>query len=242
MALRMMPGFGNDFETEALAGALPQGQNSPQRGAYGLYAEQLRGRPSPRRAAPTSAPGSTASGPRCSIRAVPADSRCLTGRPRRTSSTTACRSASCAGIRAAAGRPPDFLTGMRTMTTAGDVYAQVGMAAHVYLVTAGMGDEYFFNADGELLIVPQMGRSALFTELGAHGGRPRRNRRRAARYEVQGGLVGRARARLCLRKLRRPSSRCRTAGRSARTAWPIRATSRRRWPPTRTRSALDRWS
>ncbi len=36
-----MPGFGNDFETEALPGALPVGQNSPQRCAYGLYAEQL---------------------------------------------------------------------------------------------------------------------------------------------------------------------------------------------------------
>ena len=40
-----MPGFGNDFETEALRGALPQGQNSPQRCAYGLYAEQLSGTP-----------------------------------------------------------------------------------------------------------------------------------------------------------------------------------------------------
>ena len=38
-----MPGFGNDFETEALPGALPQGMNSPQRCAYGLYAEQLSG-------------------------------------------------------------------------------------------------------------------------------------------------------------------------------------------------------
>ena len=47
-----MPGFGNDFETEALPGALPQGQNSPQRCAYGLYAEQLSGTPftAPRRA------------------------------------------------------------------------------------------------------------------------------------------------------------------------------------------------
>ena len=36
-----MPGFGNDFETEALPGALPQGQNSPQKCNYGLYAEQL---------------------------------------------------------------------------------------------------------------------------------------------------------------------------------------------------------
>src|SRR6516164_4238118 len=40
-----MPGFGNDFETEALPGALPMGQNSPQRTAYGLYAEQLSGSP-----------------------------------------------------------------------------------------------------------------------------------------------------------------------------------------------------
>src|SRR2546429_7412458 len=40
-----MPGFGNDFETEALPGVLPHGQNSPQRSAYGLYAEQLSGSP-----------------------------------------------------------------------------------------------------------------------------------------------------------------------------------------------------
>ena len=48
-----MPGFGNDFETEALPGALPQGQNSPQKCAYGLYAEQLSGsaftKPNPER-------------------------------------------------------------------------------------------------------------------------------------------------------------------------------------------------
>ena len=45
MPLSYMPGFGNDFETESLPGALPQGQNSPQRCAYGLYAEQLSGSP-----------------------------------------------------------------------------------------------------------------------------------------------------------------------------------------------------
>ncbi len=37
-----MPGFGNDFETEALPGALPQGMNSPQKVNYGLYGEQLQ--------------------------------------------------------------------------------------------------------------------------------------------------------------------------------------------------------
>ena len=42
-----MSGFGNGFETEALPGALPIGRNSPQRCAYGLYAEQLSGSPFP---------------------------------------------------------------------------------------------------------------------------------------------------------------------------------------------------
>ena len=37
------PGFGNQFVTEAVPGALPVGRNSPQRAPYGLYAEQLSG-------------------------------------------------------------------------------------------------------------------------------------------------------------------------------------------------------
>ena len=40
-----MSGFRNSFETESLPGALPMGRNSPQRCAYGLYAEQLSGSP-----------------------------------------------------------------------------------------------------------------------------------------------------------------------------------------------------
>lgn len=38
-----MPGFGNEFSSEALTGALPMGQNNPQMCAYGLYAEQISG-------------------------------------------------------------------------------------------------------------------------------------------------------------------------------------------------------
>ena len=59
-----MPGFGNDFETEALPGALPQGMNSPQRCAYGLYAEQLSGTAFTAPATRTSGLGATASVPR----------------------------------------------------------------------------------------------------------------------------------------------------------------------------------
>ena len=59
-----------------------------------------------------------------------------------------------------------WLTGMRTMTTAGDVNTQVGMAAHIYLVTESMKDAYFFSADSEFLVVPQEGRLRFATELG----------------------------------------------------------------------------
>lgn len=36
-----MPGFGNSFESEAVPGTIPQGQNSPRSVRYGLYAEQM---------------------------------------------------------------------------------------------------------------------------------------------------------------------------------------------------------
>jgi homogentisate 1,2-dioxygenase len=55
---------------------------------------------------------------------------------------------------------------MRTMTTSGDVNTQAGMAAHIYVATASMENEYFYNADGELLIVPQQGALSFFTEFG----------------------------------------------------------------------------
>ena len=45
MPLSYLSGFGNEFTSEALPGALPEGQNSPQRCPYGLYAEQLSGTP-----------------------------------------------------------------------------------------------------------------------------------------------------------------------------------------------------
>jgi homogentisate 1,2-dioxygenase len=55
---------------------------------------------------------------------------------------------------------------MRTVTTAGDVHIQVGMATHVYVANESMADDYFFNADAEMLVVPQQGTLRLMTELG----------------------------------------------------------------------------
>ncbi len=63
-------------------------------------------------------------------------------------------------------QPLTWITGMRTMTTAGDVNTQTGMASHMYLVNRSMTDDYFFSADGELLVVPQEGRLRFCTELG----------------------------------------------------------------------------
>jgi homogentisate 1,2-dioxygenase len=55
---------------------------------------------------------------------------------------------------------------MRTVTTAGDVTSQTGMAAHIALVTASMTDETFWNADAEMLVVPEQGSLRFRTEFG----------------------------------------------------------------------------
>ncbi|MGH7071042.1 MAG: homogentisate 1,2-dioxygenase, partial [Acetobacteraceae bacterium] len=164
--LRYQSGFGNGFETEALPGALPVGRNSPQKCAYGLYAEQLSGSPftAPRasnerswlyRIMPTvahwgrfkkaeaglwrTAPGAAAESPISPLRwdPIPIPNESLS-----------------------------FLEGVRTMTSAGDAATRSGMAAHVYLVTRSMADEYFWNADGEMLFVLQQGSLRFWTEFG----------------------------------------------------------------------------
>lgn len=162
-----MPGFGNDFETKALPAALPYGQNSPQKCNYGLYAEQLSG-------TAFTAPRGKNERTWC-YRIRPSVKH--VGRFQRTD-VPYWKSAphlvddviSLGQYRwdpvphATEGRT--WVSGMRTMTTAGDVNTQTGMATHVYLVTASMVDEYFFSADSELLVVPQEGRLRFCTELG----------------------------------------------------------------------------
>jgi len=162
-----MPGFGNDFETEALPGALPVGQNSPQQTAYGLYAEQLSG--SPFTAPRGSNERSWLYRIRPSVKHTPKFKR--TALPYwKTAPATAEHERAIGQLRwgpvPLPGEKVTFLTGLRTMTTAGDVNTQAGMAAHVYLITQSMQNEYFYNADGEMLIVPQLGAVRFFTEFG----------------------------------------------------------------------------
>ncbi len=161
-----MSGFGNGFETEALPGALPRGRNSPQKCPYGLYAEQLSGSPftAPRttnerswlyRIRPTVAHwGSFKKSDVRLWRTAPAvEAEPLIAPLRWDPIPLPTGSLS-------------FIEGMHTITSAGDCVAQSGMAAHVYLATRSMKDEYFYNADGELLIVPQQGPLLLRTEFG----------------------------------------------------------------------------
>ncbi len=171
-ALRYQSGFGNGFETEALPGALPVGRNSPQKCAYGLYAEQLSGSPftAPRasnerswlyRIRPTVAHwGDLQRIDSGQWRTAPAEAASLPPGPLRWDPIPLPEAAL------------TFIGGMHTITTAGDAAAMAGMAAHVYLATRDMIDEVFYNADGELLIVPQQGRLLLVTEFGHIGIEP----------------------------------------------------------------------
>ncbi|HXY58159.1 MAG TPA: homogentisate 1,2-dioxygenase [Methylocystis sp.] len=163
--LRYMPGFGNEFESEALPGALPHGQNSPQRCAYGLYAEQLSG------SAFTAARGANRRSWLYRIRPSVLHARrfAKTDQPLwRTAPDGA--EVSLGQFRWGPVPVPQndvsFVSGLRTMTTAGSGDLRLGMAAHVFFVTQPMTDEYFCDADGELLIVPQQGGLELFTEFG----------------------------------------------------------------------------
>ena len=162
-----MPGFGNDFETEALPGALPQGRNSPQKCNYGLYGEQLSG-------TAFTAPSHQNERTWCyrirpsvkhSHRYRKIDLPLWNTAPNVVPDVISLGQYRWDPV-PHSDAPLTWLTGMRTMTTAGDVNTQTGMASHIYLVTASMEDTYFYSADSELLIVPQEGQLRFFTELG----------------------------------------------------------------------------
>jgi homogentisate 1,2-dioxygenase len=168
---RSPSGFGNQFASEAVPGALPHGRNSPQRVAHGLYAELVSGsaftapradnrrswlyrrqpsvvtgayRPYEQRLWTTGAAGGVV---------VPPDP--LRWNPFPISDS-----------------PTDFVDGLRTVAACGDADAQTGIGALVYLANRSMQRRAFVNADGEMLIVPQQGRLVVTTELGRLDVRP----------------------------------------------------------------------
>ena len=167
MAPGYMSGFGNSFETEALAGALPVGRNSPQKVNYGLYAEQLSG--SPFTAPQASNQRSWLYRIRPTVRHVGRFEKVDMG-ALRTAPTREDGALPIGQMRWSPTPIPavtlTFVAGLHTMTTAGDAESLSGMASHVALITASMEREHFFNADGEFLIVAQQGKLRFRTEFG----------------------------------------------------------------------------
>jgi homogentisate 1,2-dioxygenase len=165
MDLHYQSGFGNHFATEAVAGALPVGQNSPQTPPFGLYAEQLSGTAftAPRhenrrswlyRLRPSAGHGPYAPYVQERLKSGPFDVAAPTPNRLRWDPLEI------------PAEPTDFVDGLVTLAGNGDVATQQGMATHLYLANCSMTGRVFQNADGELLIVPQQGSLRLVTELG----------------------------------------------------------------------------
>ncbi|HUC12804.1 MAG TPA: homogentisate 1,2-dioxygenase [Stellaceae bacterium] len=162
---RYLSGFANEQASEALPGALPKGQNAPQRHPFGLYTEQIS--------------GTAFTAPRRENR------RSWLYRIRPSAAHPAYRRIGNGLLRSSPfnetepppnrlrwdplpfpDTPADFVDGLVTIGGNGDSGLRTGIAVHVYRATKLMERRVFFDADGELLIVPQQGRLVLSTEFG----------------------------------------------------------------------------
>jgi homogentisate 1,2-dioxygenase len=159
-----MSGFGNEFATEALAGALPQGRNSPQRCPFGLYAEQFSG---------TAFTAPRAANRRSWLyRIRPAVTHQPFARFAHRLIDDSAHDEAVAPNQLRWDPLPlpsaatDFIDGLVPMAGNGTPDAQTGCAIYLYAATRSMQRRFFYDADGELLIVPQLGALTLDTELG----------------------------------------------------------------------------
>jgi len=158
-----MSGFGNEFASEALAGALPRGQNSPQRCPFGLYAEQFSGTAftAPRHANRRS----------WLYRIRPA----VTHQPferfkhpllEEDSEVTATPNQLRWDPLPIPTAPTDFIEGLVPIAGNGSADDHSGCGIYLFAANRSMRRRFFYDADGELLIVPQQGALVLDTELG----------------------------------------------------------------------------
>jgi homogentisate 1,2-dioxygenase len=165
MSLDYMSGFGGHFETEAVDGALPRGRNSPQRPAFGLYAEQLSGtafttprhenrrswlyrmRPTADHPPYTRYKGANLFAPGTVDEPLPPN-RLRWDPPKDLPQGT------------------DFIDGMVTMLANRDPGDLEGVAVHLYRASKSMTKRVFVDADGEMLLIPQQGALRVVTELG----------------------------------------------------------------------------
>ncbi|HEV7768820.1 MAG TPA: homogentisate 1,2-dioxygenase [Thermoanaerobaculia bacterium] len=158
-------GFNNEFATEAIAGTLPAAQNSPQRVAHGLYAEQFSG--SPFTVPRAMQKRSWLYRIRPSVMHepfAPIDGGLLRGSPFDEVPTSPNQ------LRwdplPIPSEPTDFVDGLVTIAGNGDLMQHTGVGIHLYAINRSMEGRFFYDADGELLFVPERGALTLRTELG----------------------------------------------------------------------------
>lgn len=166
-SLNYLHGFGNEFESEALTDALPRGQFNPQQVPYGLYSEQFNTTAftAPRahnrrtwlyRIRPSVLQGEFSPLDNGLLRSAPISETVTPPNVLRWSPfPLPDNSQQC-----------NFINGMHTLAANGNVALQQGIAIHIYLANQSTEDEFFYNADGELLVVPQQGGLTLHTECG----------------------------------------------------------------------------
>jgi homogentisate 1,2-dioxygenase len=159
-----LEGFGAPLQSEALPGALPLHQNSPRHAPYGLYPEQLSG---------------TAFGlPRHKnlrtwLYRIRPSAQQSPFRPLRHETFTTAFTSEPVEPNLFGWRPcpipsagQDFVDGIVTLGGAGDGHSRRGYALHWFTANRSMDNRAFCNADGDFLLVPQLGELTLVTELG----------------------------------------------------------------------------
>jgi len=159
-------GFGNEHSTEAIPGTLPVGQNNPQKCAHGLYAEQLSGcaftvpRAKQQRTWLYRIRPSVVHQPATKIAngSFLGDFSGMTPEPNQLRWNPPALPA--------ADKKVDFIQGLTTYCGTGDATLKTGVAIHYYTCNTSMVDKGFYNADGDFLIVPQLGALDIQTELG----------------------------------------------------------------------------
>ncbi len=167
-SLQYQSGFGNEFATEALKDALPKNQNSPQKPAFGLYSEQLSG----------------------TAFTVPQKNnlrswlyRILPSVAHQPFKAYAHPTFKFAAAHAAPNqlrwdalplpkKKTDLIDGIVTMACGGDAPSWAGLGVHLYAANTSMQKRYFYNADGEMLFVPQQGGLTFRTEMGVLAAHP----------------------------------------------------------------------
>lgn len=165
MLIQYQNGFGNHFSSEALADALPKAQNSPQKPPYGLYAEQLSGNAftAPRatnvrswlyRIRPSVLHGHFKEKSQPHLKSTPFHEILTPPTQLRWFPLPFPE------------KPTDFIDGLYTLAGHGSTEMRQGAAVHLYAASQSMQNRYFYNADGDFLIVPQEGMLRLRTEFG----------------------------------------------------------------------------